>query len=137
MAALYKPQVVCAVDLSESASPAFTQFMNKHPDGRRIHAHFEVDQGDVEKMSAILAAEFHSEALDLVVADASHRYAPSLASFNLLFPKLRPGSIYSVEYVSWEHLLERREGPGPLADHATDFARSQSAMTACSPRKIL
>lgn len=123
MAALYKPRILCAVDLSEAASPAFTQFMNKHPDGQRIHAHFEVDQGDVDKLSFILQAEFQGEALDLVVDDASHLYAPSLASFNLLFPRLRPGGIYVVEDWSWEHFLERREGPGPLAEHATGFAR--------------
>jgi hypothetical protein len=35
--------------------------------------------------------------LDLVVDDCSHKYEQTKASFNVLFPRLRPGGLYLIE----------------------------------------
>ena len=37
------------------------------------------------------------EPLDLVIDDASHLYGPTMASFEVLFPRLRPGGLYVIE----------------------------------------
>ena len=41
--------------------------------------------------------------LDLVVDDCSHLYEPTRASFNELFPRLRPGGLYVIEDWRWAH----------------------------------
>ena len=46
--------------------------------------------------------KFGKHPLDLVVDDASHLLEPSIASFNLLFPRLRPGGVYVLEDWSWQ-----------------------------------
>ena len=38
-----------------------------------------------------------------MIDDASHLYEPSLASFETLFPLLRPGGTYIIEDWKWEH----------------------------------
>jgi predicted O-methyltransferase YrrM len=69
----------------------------------RVHLAYGVDQAD---RAAVLAAiePLGSEPLDLVLDDASHRYAETVASFDLLFPRLRPGGVYAVEDWDWGHL---------------------------------
>ena len=44
-----------------------------------------------------------ADELDLVVDDASHTYEETKASFEFLFPLLRPGGIYVIEDWSWAH----------------------------------
>jgi hypothetical protein len=39
-----------------------------------------------------------------VVDDASHRAGPTRASFNVLFPRLRPGGVYIIEDWCWAHI---------------------------------
>jgi hypothetical protein len=49
-----------------------------------------------------VAHEF-SAPLDLVIDDASHIYGPTKASFQALFPLLRPGGLYLIEDWAWAH----------------------------------
>ena len=49
------------------------------------------------RLAEIVDEAFGDEPLDLVVDDCSHRYKPSRASFNELFPRLRPGGVYVIE----------------------------------------
>ena len=43
------------------------------------------------------------EPLDLVVDDASHLLDLTRTSFNILFPRLRPGGVYMIEDWAWAH----------------------------------
>lgn len=70
----------------------------------RVRLHFGVDQGDRERVASILSDELGHEPLDLVVDDASHRYGPTLASFETIFPRLRPDGSYIIE--DWAGLHE-------------------------------
>jgi SAM-dependent methyltransferase len=63
----------------------------------------DVDQADRARLAGIVADEFGGGPLDLVVDDCSHLYEPSLASFNELFPRLRPGGVYVIEDWRWAH----------------------------------
>jgi hypothetical protein len=80
----------------------------------RVHLAYGVDQSD---RAAVLAAiePLGPEPLDLVLDDASHRYAETVASFDLLFPRLRPGGGL------------RRRGLGLGAPRRCRGARSQLA----------
>jgi len=62
-----------------------------------------VDQADRAKVTAILAEEIAGRSIDLVVDDASHQFAATLASFEMLFPRLRPGGLYVIEDWSCQH----------------------------------
>ena len=54
----------------------------------------------------IVQHEFCGSPLDLVIDDASHLYEPTKASFETLFPMLRPGGIYIIEDWGWAHCKE-------------------------------
>jgi SAM-dependent methyltransferase len=82
----------------------------------RIHAHAaesgfsdvvrtfgEVDQADRTRLAQIVEEQFEAAPLDLVVDDCSHLYEPTRASFNELFPRLRPGGVYVIEDWAWAH----------------------------------
>jgi predicted O-methyltransferase YrrM len=63
----------------------------------------EVDQADRARLAELVETELGGGPLDLVVDDCSHLYEPSLASFNELFPRLRPGGAYVIEDWRWAH----------------------------------
>jgi len=52
--------------------------------------------------------------LDLVVDDASHTYEQTKASFEILFPLLRPGGIYVIEDWSWAHHPNYQSSDAPF-----------------------
>jgi len=62
-------------------------------------------------MTGILEKEF-SEPIDLVVDDASHCYEETKATFEIVFPYIRPGGIYVIEDWAWAHVPE-----GQRSDH--------------------
>lgn len=67
----------------------------------RVHGSF--DQADRARLAELVRTEFGDEPLDLVVDDCSHIYEPTWASFNELFPRLRPGGLYVIEDWAWAH----------------------------------
>ena len=68
-----------------------------------VRSYGEVDQGDRGRLAEIFEEAFGECALDLVVDDCSHLYEPTRASFNELFPRLRPGGVYVIEDWWWAH----------------------------------
>ena len=84
------------IELNESA-PVLSRYIDRHKLGDGIHTHFGVDQADKERLQSIFARDFAGELIDLVVDDASHIYTPSLASFEVTFPLIRPGGLYILE----------------------------------------
>ena len=102
IAQLTRPEKLVGIDLA-SARPGLEAHLERYdPDGA-VSLHWEVDQGDRERLRAILDAEFGTDPLDLVIDDASHHLAPSRATFAELFPRLRPGGRYVLEDWSWAH----------------------------------
>lgn len=92
-----QPAKHVAFDLKRGASRAFDRWREQKSPDRRVRAHFEVDQSDGARLAAILDAEIGEDPIDLVIDDASHRYEPSRASFETLFPRLRPAGWYVIE----------------------------------------
>jgi SAM-dependent methyltransferase len=70
-----------------------------------------VDQADRPRLAQIVEEQFEGVALDLVVDDCSHLYEPTRASFNELFPRLRPGGVYAIEDWQWAHPRLDSEDP--------------------------
>jgi hypothetical protein len=114
-AALSKPRKMVAIELEENPAPALQQYVaDKALDGV-VSTHYGVDQSDVAALRRIVETEFEGEQIDLVVDDASHQLVPSRASFNTLFPHVRPGGIYVLEDWALLHIGWCRPGDQPLS----------------------
>jgi SAM-dependent methyltransferase len=68
-----------------------------------VRIHGEVDQADRGRLAELVETDFGGEPLDLVIDDCSHMYEATRASFNELFPRLRPDGLYLIEDWSWAH----------------------------------
>lgn len=103
LALLTRPEKLVAVDISPGPLPALEQFVERRSLGDAVSVHFGVDQADREALAEIVAGEFGGSELDLIIDDASHNLDRSRASFDALFPTLRPGGRYLLEDWSWAH----------------------------------
>ncbi len=99
---LAQPVKLMAIDLEDRLPGHFDAWLRQNQLDGIVSTHFGVDQSDVEKLQKLVNSEFGSHDLDLVIDDASHLLEPSIASFNLLFPRLRPGGVYVLEDWSWQ-----------------------------------
>jgi SAM-dependent methyltransferase len=68
----------------------------------RISLHYQTMQEDRPAVERILDREFDGP-LDLVIDDCSHHYGPTRRSFEIAFPRLRPGGAYAIEDWDWAH----------------------------------
>jgi SAM-dependent methyltransferase len=102
----FRPQKHVAADITQRQDSAyFTRYLQAKKITEKVRTFWGVDQGDTARLDAIVKAEFDGP-LDLVIDDASHLYEPTLASFQTLFPRLRPGGLYIIEDWAWDHWPE-------------------------------
>lgn len=104
VAQLAEPRKLVAVDVAPRLPVALTGFIEARGLGPVISLHSGVDQSDRSRLSRLVDDEFGTEALDLVIDDASHQLDATRAAFDALFPRLRPGGAYVIEDWSWAHL---------------------------------
>lgn len=107
------PRTLIAVDIDPDPVPALEAYVSRHGLDAVIRRHYGVDQTDDARIDAILDTELGDERLDLVVDDASHGYPETRATFEALFPRLRPGGRYVIEDWAWAHFdqdLWQRDG---------------------------
>jgi predicted O-methyltransferase YrrM len=100
---LLRPERLVAFDLSPDRLPDLDEFIAGNHLEERVHVHFGIDQQDRAALSSLLDAEFGGDPLDLVIDDASHKLGETRATFNTLYPALRPGGVYVVEDWGWAH----------------------------------
>jgi predicted O-methyltransferase YrrM len=110
-----RPRKLVSMELSAEPLPALAGFIEERGLGDVVRPYFGVDQADRERVTEILAVEFGDEPLDLVIDDASHLLGPTRVSFELLFPRVRPGGLYLIEDWNWkEQLLSGAPAPDEL-----------------------
>jgi len=98
-----QPRKLVGLDLAERADSAYFQaYKQSRGLAGRIQTYWATNQADSARLRQIVAAEFQAP-LDLVMDDASHLYGPTKASFECLFPLLRPGALYIIEDWAWSH----------------------------------
>jgi predicted O-methyltransferase YrrM len=85
-----------AVDLSEPEL-ALEQFLDDRDLRRSVHTHYRLDQSDRVELLARVQADLGGDSIDIVIDDASHLLPETWASFETLFPLLRPGGRYIIE----------------------------------------
>lgn len=90
-------------------NPYFEKYVSEHDRRLCIETHWGVSQDDRKRLTRLVDDAFGDQPLDLVIDDASHLYAPSRESFEILFPRLRPGGLYVIEDWAWHH-WRRLEG---------------------------
>jgi hypothetical protein len=108
---LFKPNRMSAVDISATPIPALQDYCARHP-GRTVH--YGVSQTNAALLRRIVSDDLDG-ILDLVVDDASHSYAETRASFDILFPLLRPGGLYIIEDWGWSHHPSYQGADAPRA----------------------
>ena len=98
------------IDLDLDRVAALDEVIALHGLQDQLRPFYGIDQSDGDALRELMTAEFGDNALDLVIDDASHFLDETRASFNVLFPRLRPGGIYVIEDWPWAH------GPVTVAD---------------------
>jgi predicted O-methyltransferase YrrM len=122
IALLAKPRTLVAVELEETPVEPLLELIRDRGLERVVRPHFGVDQADTARLTGIVDDELGGEPIDLVIDDASHLYEPTVASFEVLFPRLRPGGAYVIEDWTAQDVLARAkslalQGPAsPLHD---------------------
>lgn len=108
-------RVVC-IDRMNGPVPPLERYQKEHAPGV-FRVRYGVDQADRERLTEILESDL-SEALDLVVDDASHWYEQTKATFETVLPYLRPNGIYAIEDWSWAHAAAAQAPGHYWADQA-------------------
>jgi predicted O-methyltransferase YrrM len=96
---------IVAIELSPRPVALLEQYIADRSLGEVVRPYYGVDQSDRARLAEIVEHEFAGAPLDIVVDDASHLYAESRASFETLFPYLRPDGLYVIEDWRWEQML--------------------------------
>ena len=100
---LFGPQKHVALDIEDRTDPSyFRRYVESRGLDGRIKTYWKTDQTDKARLRTIVETEFDGP-LDLVIDDASHFYRQTRASFEALFPLLRPGGLYIIEDWAWGH----------------------------------
>ena len=98
---LLKPDKYVALDNTRRDDVVrLDEFIASRGLGDRIKTFYDTDQSDCEALRRIVDTEFDGP-LDLIIDDASHWYTQTRASFETLFPLLRPGGLFIIEDWSW------------------------------------
>ncbi|MGZ4727705.1 MAG: class I SAM-dependent methyltransferase [Acidimicrobiales bacterium] len=97
LAQMLHPRRLVAMDISPDPVESLERFLRQRHLTEAVRTHYGVDQSDQAALAAIVTAEFGDGRLDLVIDDASHLYHPTVASFEVLFPRLRTGGLYVIE----------------------------------------
>lgn len=124
---LFRPYGLLAIDLSPEPVPVLTEFLAEHDKEQQVKVHWGVDQADTVQVPRLVEETFGDQALDIVVDDASHLLAPTTATFEMLFPRLRQGGVYVIEDWTGDHLLERRLNLEIAANPRGDIAAKLAA----------
>ncbi len=101
------PRKLVAVELKQDRVEALDELIADRGLGERVRLHYGVDQADRARLADIVEDEFGDEPLGLVIDDASHLLSETRASFETLFPRLRPGGLFVIDDWNHEHRLSR------------------------------
>ena len=102
-----EPEKLVAIELTAAPPAALEEYIVERGLDAVVRPYYGVDQADRARVAAIVDAEF-PDAIDLVIDDASHLYDESVASFETVFPRVRPGGLYVIEDWRWQHQIATR-----------------------------
>ncbi len=126
---LFKPEQLLAIELSDKPVSTLTDFLAAHDKERCVDVRWGLDQADSVEVPRVVDEIFKGAPLDIVVDDASHLLAQTTNTFEMLFPRLRPGGLYVIEDWSSEHLLEARFTAEMAANPEGELAMKVAGMS--------
>ena len=100
---LCRPERLAAIELKEGPLPLLSGYIKQHERQEAVKIYRGVDQSDGVAVPAILDEAFGDESIDLVIDDASHLLNQTRSTFNMVFPRMRPGGLYVIEDWTWAH----------------------------------
>ena len=98
----YRPERLSLFDLRAEA-PHLARYVERSGLTDVFRLHLGVSQDDQTVLRKSVAEDFGGVPIDMVVDDCSHQHAPTRASFETLFPYVRPGGLYIIEDWAWGH----------------------------------
>jgi cephalosporin hydroxylase len=102
---LFGPDTLVALEIGAKPVQVLTQYIESHGMSSAVRPHYGVDQSDRETVARIVSDEIGDRPIDLVIDDASHRYAETRSSFETLFPRVRPGGLFIIEDWNVDQLM--------------------------------
>lgn len=95
---LFRPERIVGVDIRPEPIAALERYREGRPHVRTVYGRSQDAAGTL-----MAARENFPAGIDLVVDDASHLYARTRATFEMLFPLVRAGGHYVIEDWAWSH----------------------------------
>jgi predicted O-methyltransferase YrrM len=105
LALLARPERLIAFEYEAERVAALDELIDRFDLADRVLLVYGIDQAERARINEIVARELEAVPLDLVIDDASHQLAQTRASFDTLFPLLRPGGDYVIEDWAWAHAI--------------------------------
>jgi predicted O-methyltransferase YrrM len=121
MALLTRPEKLVTIDLAQRPAEPLLELARRAGLEGRVRAYAGIDQADRSAVAAIVEEEFGDELIDLVIDDASHALGPTRATFEQIFPRVRPECSYLIEDWNWEQRFADL-GQGRAMRHQPDEA---------------
>lgn len=95
---LLQPARMLALELEKERAEILDRFIRFEGVDETLRVEYGVDQADASRVDALATQHLGAgRCIDLVIDDASHLLAPTRASFETLFPRLRAGGSYIIE----------------------------------------
>src|SRR5262249_22515324 len=130
LALLAEPEQLIAVDIEPQRLEALDQFLDKRNLHATIRPHYGIDQSDHRALAGVVDRERAGAPIDVVIDDASHDYFLTKASFETLFPRLRPGGVYVIEDWNAAHLWRDGMRAAFSNTSAPDYEERQAQLRA-------
>ena len=112
---LLEPKKMAAIDFADPpALPYLDSYVERMRGKTDFSIYWNFDQGDKPRLHKLVAEDLDGK-LDMVIDDAGHMYDSTLASFEALFPLVRPGGVYIIEDWSWNHWEDHMPAGHPWA----------------------
>lgn len=126
---LFAPTCLVGIDLKREPIAALERYREGKP---YIKTFYGRSQDKVGTRAA--AQSSFPRGIDLVVDDASHNYAKTKATFESIFPLVRPGGHYVIEDWAWSHRpnAQQRDAPWSSEPALTNLVFNLVVLTAVS-----
>lgn len=120
---VFYPEKLIGIDVREREDSAyFADYVRRRGLSGKVKTFWGVSQSDVLTVGKLVESEFDGP-IDLIIDDASHLYEPTKASFQALFPLLRPGGLYIIEDWAWGHWEEHNRLDHPYFGSSVELTR--------------
>lgn len=121
-----EPDLLLALDLEPTIPAVLADLIETRGLQRRLVTAFGLDQSDRGAVTRFVDSHMPEGGFDLIIDDASHILGPTRTSFEVLFPRLRPGGLYVVE--DWSSECTNATNLARLLPDTADFSARLAAV---------